>query len=632
MSLSKFGWIEGSSGQGPPGPRGLQGPPGPPGPTGSSATATNPVTNGLVVFKSNTVSPPEIKSADAPVTLQQPLTVDAGVGTGNKNVFTVQGETSGGFIQMLLNNTKSGQSGTGITFGQPLVTNTSRTWSINSGATTNELWFWKNSGTFSGNVIFIGDNGVVNTPAGNSSKRYDIIAQTANPGNSTTLWANSTTSNSLQYGTGNVLVNPAPTIANAIPVYTGTGGQVDTTASGTTATIARPITITPPTVTGTNSYGFTVNGTVNGSGRVYSQILNNAPGNSSAGLFLGKPYVGGTSLTWEFGVDDSVNNTDNFYILHNKTTKKPLIIRSDDIVDLMIGVNSSRYDFTPKSSNPGTASTLWVGTDDTSRPKLGANKLALFSDLAGAAGSVDVILTSGSTTVPIGKGYKLMHVFMSGGGGGGGRGATNRAGGGGSGGATFYFTIPIAAVEGKSFYVNLGAGGAGGTNSAGAGGTGGTTYFKQQSFNAWSVAGGLGGNGGTVASGLDGIGAAGHFPGGGGAGTTARGGGSMTAFVPPGVDMYDGDATQSSLYSGGMGWMNPSYTVNGTSSNAYGGGGGGGPCGSTGDGWVSPTAIDIPTTFGPDATYGGGGGGGRGGSSLSNGRAGGQGFVVVWYT
>src|SRR4029079_16739604 len=45
------------------------------GPAGSAANATNPINNSMVVFGSNVVSPPDLKSPDAPVTSTQSLLV-----------------------------------------------------------------------------------------------------------------------------------------------------------------------------------------------------------------------------------------------------------------------------------------------------------------------------------------------------------------------------------------------------------------------------------------------------------------------------------------------------------------------------------------------------------------------------
>lgn len=174
--------------------------------------------------------------------------------------------------------------------------------------------------------------------------------------------------------------------ADQVPTFGDSNGTLTYNATGTPATMDRPLTITTPTVSGTNVYTLTAQGTVNGSGRVYMQAINNAVGNSSAGLFLGKPFVGTTSLTWEFGVDSTVNNTDDFYIRHNRTNKNSIIIGSNDVVTFDTAMNGPRYDITTRTVNPGSTNTLWSFTGNILR--------------FGASGVVTTAATTTVNTIP----------------------------------------------------------------------------------------------------------------------------------------------------------------------------------------------------------------------------------------
>ena len=349
--MSKFGFIQddGSGIPGPPGPRGLQGqsatiavgttttlapgssatvtnsgtslaavfdfgiPQGVTGPQGNPATATNPITNELVVFASTSTSPTAIKSADAPVTLGQGLTV-----TGAVSCTTVQ------------------------------------------------------------------------------STRFDLTAASANPGGVTTIWADSTTSNSLRYGAGNVLVDPAPTVANAIPVYTGTGGQVDTFSSGTNATLSRPLYLTPPNNSNTPISFYSLS-----AGRMLADFIN---GNAGATHMAGV-RVGGNAASqrWTFGNDYAASGGDDMFLRRDATTPVyALQATSAGFVTTPNGVGSSRYDLISSASNPGGSSTIWLDSAATTRPKFGSTQLALMSDTGTATNPIvdGIVVFGGTTTNP----------------------------------------------------------------------------------------------------------------------------------------------------------------------------------------------------------------------------------------
>jgi hypothetical protein len=79
-----------------------------------------------------------------------------------------------------------------------------------------------------------------------------------------------------------------------------------------------------------------------------------------------------------------VNNGDNFYIRHNKTSKVSLFIAPDGVVSADTAVSCPRYDFVTKTSNPGSANTLWYNSaSDSTHLMFGANKIALMSDIGG---------------------------------------------------------------------------------------------------------------------------------------------------------------------------------------------------------------------------------------------------------
>lgn len=180
---------------------------------------------------------------------------------------------------------------------------------------------------------------------------------------------------------------------DSIPSFADTDGGMYSPSTSTAADLFRPINISPPAVTGTNLYAFTADGTVNGAGRVYGRINNNAAGNSSASLFLGKPFVNATSLTWEFGTDSTVNNTDNFYIRHNKTGKMALTIGATDIISFDTALSGPRYDFTTVAANPGSTTTLWVNTTGTAL-SFGASKVLT----SAAATTINAIPAFSTTT------------------------------------------------------------------------------------------------------------------------------------------------------------------------------------------------------------------------------------------
>jgi hypothetical protein len=262
-----------------------------------------PVDNNIAVY-SGTTGQTSVTYSNSMSYLARPLTISTPGAAGTQRILLVQSIVPSGAVGMSLFNMQSGESGTQIEMGQQTVPGSSRTWLLKTGQSTNDFMIEKNSGTYSGSVLIIDDTGMITAPVGYTSKRYDVATSSANPGSTRTIWADSTTSDSLRYGAGNVLVDPAPTVANAIPVYTGTGGQVDTAATTTPATLRRPLTISAGNVT----YAATINTT--GATDCSVQIAPTGTGNNRASLTLGRTAFS----RWLFGTDSLQNNTDDFFV------------------------------------------------------------------------------------------------------------------------------------------------------------------------------------------------------------------------------------------------------------------------------------------------------------------------------
>lgn len=331
---------------------------------------------------------------------------------------------------------------------------------------------------------------------------------------------------------------------------------------------------------------------------------------------IGVDQRGGTDRMW---IDTSISSNSAVFEVDN----------SDRLIRCGVGTSALRHDLRTSSSNPGGASTIWLDSAATTRPKFGANQLALLSDIGSSEKFVTATQGTGTMTTPSAA-YTLMHVWMIGGGGGGGCGHSIRAGGGGAGGAVYRFTIPFK--PNVQFTYTVGAGGSGSSVPSDVANPGGSTIFGSRFYNCWIVEGGRGGFGGSTPGG-SGLGGEGHFPGGGGAGYSGpAAGGSMTASLPNGVTMESVPNTQSAGNQGGNGWLNPAPNFNGGfapgNANTYGGGQGGGPTGGNGAGLDSGNALIGVTP----PTYGGGGGGGRGGSANTAGGSGAPGVICVWYT
>lgn len=273
-------------------------------------TDTNPIANELSVYADVSGNR---KTANAPVTLGRPLTVS---NTTGGNILTVSGPTNG-MTQMLFYNTQPGQSGTGLTFGQPLVGGTSRTWSFNSGTTTNTFWLWKNSGAFTGNVLEVSDAGIVNGPSGFSSKRFNLTAQSSNPGGVNTLWLDSADTTRPKLGATSLALSSdiktdSNPVANALVVYSDASGNKKSNGASSIATLS--------------GYG------------LQTKNIHFTPGN----------------------IDPSTTNTTLFADTNNK------LRFGTNTAAMITDVNALKSNFTlaTQASNPGTNTTLWANSLD----------------------------------------------------------------------------------------------------------------------------------------------------------------------------------------------------------------------------------------------------------------------------
>ncbi len=161
-----------------------------------------------------------------------------------------------------------------------------------------------------------------------------------------------------------------------------------------------PLTVTKAATSNVNSIVSTFTSSVTVNGRVNMRLINSATNNSSASILIGKPFVSGASLTWEMGCDTSMNNTDNFYIRHNNTSTNSLVIGANDLVTATVGYVAPRYDVSSTTVSPSATSIWYNAADDALRPRFGANKLALLSDVTTTPQPYITFTASSTNPVP----------------------------------------------------------------------------------------------------------------------------------------------------------------------------------------------------------------------------------------
>jgi len=203
--------------------------------------------------------------------------------------------------------------------------------------------------------------------------------------------------------------------------------------------------------------------------------------------------------------------------------------------------------------------------------------------------------SSQNWAVPLGVSH--IKIIVIGGGGGGGGGSASYAGGGGGSGAVSYAEVQVD--PGDVFSIQVGAGGSAGTggSSPTAGGNGGKTQLLDPSGNVIVAAlGGLGGQpGGSSAAGSGGSGGSS-----GGIGWGVQTSAVLFSVSYPGTNGISGSGTTP----GGVAYAPVLFPP------AF---------------YISSSALQVP--YSPPAP----GYGGPGGNPNSNGAAGGNGAVVIWW-
>lgn len=234
---------------------------------------------------------------------------------------------------------------------------------------------------------------------------------------------------------------------------------------------------------------------------------------------------------------------------------------------------------------------------------------SLASGAALAAGKVDVLTSSGFSTIPNGATFCKMCLFPGGGGGAGGQtncGDSDEGGGGAGGGAYAerIFHVSQLGGAGATLTVNIGAGGSGGSAESGGSDGGDTEVTDGGSTTYLKVQGGEGG----AASGYGG-----------------DGGGIFNEASRYLFNIPSSASERNAMgHSGGGGGNNATSNYYNGGSSEYGGGGGGG---CRGDGAAFQGGAGGQSIFGA-----GGGGAGGGVDSSNNGENGGHGGATTGYS
>jgi len=387
----------------------LQGPPGIPGPAGAAANATNPILDEIVVFGSSTVSPPDIKSADGPVTLGQGLTIthpsDPNADVMGLVVQASQSAVSGKAVKLYVTNTASGTSSSAIALGR--VGSTGWEWYVDPDHTDEDRIVLKRMNWPSNALDVSASDMLVKTPTGLKTTRIDMETTTANPGSSTTLWSDTTSSDCLMYGSEEVaMTTDIPLVTNPtsnnLVVFDSSGGfkRADAVASLgqplECVGIRFPITQNPdnmfrvgPAPSTGNSAILTMQAPVTG----YTTINWNGYFSSGAGEVQFNP----ANARWRIGVDQR-SSQDFFFIEHrNSATTTNEVLRVDAGTNPRIkfptGSSSPSHTLTSSAANPGGASTLWYNSSDATHPQFGSGTIALLSDISGYIPSYSHITT-----------------------------------------------------------------------------------------------------------------------------------------------------------------------------------------------------------------------------------------------
>ena len=184
---------------------------------------------------------------------------------------------------------------------------------------------------------------------------------------------------------GNILIDASFTPINAIPVYSGLTGEVSSSSSSSPATLPRPLAIT---TTEENALILTTDQI-----KSIIKLVNSNPGSNRSSVDYDGIFEAGSDSTG-FGASD--------YFIYNILTAQQVlnISSSDSLVRALTGFVSSRYDITTSASNPGNATTLWNKTGTDPGLYLGANKLALNSNLITQTTWSAIFVVGGTAAFP----------------------------------------------------------------------------------------------------------------------------------------------------------------------------------------------------------------------------------------
>jgi hypothetical protein len=280
--------------------------------------------------------------------MPRPMTISSGTFAVDVTALRVSGTNTTSRTLMTLVNTDATSAGTGLQMGDSFAAGTSLTWSINVDSTnsgSNDFAIVKNSGTFTGNVLFIDNTGLaalVNVSS--NSVLLPVVASAPVATANTILWSSASSVVRVNTAGNIILVGDVATTANAIPVYTNTTGRVGTASTTTAATLARPIAVTSTS----NTAG--------------TFVAAGAEGN----IVIGS---NGTSPLITFGntTPYSIGTSGDSMYLSKVGSSSALSINTvgGQLVFATFGFASNRYDINQAASNPGGATTIWSNSADT---------------------------------------------------------------------------------------------------------------------------------------------------------------------------------------------------------------------------------------------------------------------------
>jgi hypothetical protein len=165
-----------------------------------------------------------------------------------------------------------------------------------------------------------------------------------------------------------------------IDTWNGSGGSqsiMSCDASSGYMQLNRGLTLNLPSSLGNpiNAYGLSA-------GRMTFSFINGNAGTTHRSSV----QIGGNNASqrWSFGNDYLENGADDSVFIRRDATTPVYALQASSagFVTLPNGFGSSRHDIIATTSNPGSTNTIWYNAaDDANRPRFGASKLALSSDI-----------------------------------------------------------------------------------------------------------------------------------------------------------------------------------------------------------------------------------------------------------